>query len=87
MELSVKDSLKDTAFKPIREFLLRLYYLYEKSPKKYRELKDLIMFLRECLSFGNAGVKPVRYSLFRSKDCQTSMPYPATVLPRRPALA
>ena len=34
LELAVKDALKGTAFDAIDEFLLRLYYLYEKSPKK-----------------------------------------------------
>ena len=62
LELSVKDALKGTAFDAIDEFLLRLYYLYEKSPKKCRELEDLIADLRECLSFDDAGVKPVRSS-------------------------
>lgn len=38
LELAVKDALKGTAFDAIDEFLLRLYYLYEKSPKKCREL-------------------------------------------------
>ena len=38
---------------------LRLYYLYEKSPKKCRELEDLITDLRECLSFDDDGVKPL----------------------------
>ena len=62
LELSVKDALKGTTFDAIDEFLLRLYYLYEKSPKKYRELEDLITDLRECLSFDDAGIKPVRSS-------------------------
>ncbi len=62
LELAVKDALKGTAFDAIDEFLLRLYYLYEKSPKKCRELEDLITELRERLSFDHAGVKQVRSS-------------------------
>lgn len=62
LELAVKDALKGTAFDAIDDFLLRLYYLYEKSMKKCRELEDLITDLRECLSFDDAGVKPVRSS-------------------------
>ena len=31
LELSVKDALKGTTFDVIHEFLIRLYYLYEKS--------------------------------------------------------
>ena len=38
LELALKDSLSDTFFKEVDEMLLRIYYLYEKSPKKYREL-------------------------------------------------
>lgn len=62
LELAVKDALKGTAFDVIEEFLLRLYYLYEKSPKKCRELEEIIQDLRECMSFDDAGVKPVRSS-------------------------
>ena len=43
-------------------FLLRLYYHYEKSPKKCRELEEIIADLKECMSFDDAGVKPVRSS-------------------------
>lgn len=63
LELAVKDALKGTtAFDLIDEFLLRLYYLYVKSPKKCRELEELITDLGECLSSGDAGIKPVRCS-------------------------
>ena len=34
MELAIKDALTGTAFDVLDEMLLRLYYLYEKSPKK-----------------------------------------------------
>ena len=34
LELALKDSLSDTFFKEVDEMLLRIYYLYEKSPKK-----------------------------------------------------
>lgn len=33
VELAVKDALKGTSFDLIDEMLLRLYYIYEKSPK------------------------------------------------------
>ena len=33
--LAVKDALKGTCFNLIDEMLLRLYYIYEKSPKKF----------------------------------------------------
>ena len=39
LELSLKDAVKDTLFVSTDEMLLRVYYLYEKSPKKCRELE------------------------------------------------
>ena len=62
LELAIKDALKGTFFDNIDEMLLRLYYLYEKSPKRCRELEDIITDLKECLCFDNAGVRPVRAS-------------------------
>ena len=62
LELAIKDALKGTTFDDINEMLLRLYYLYEKSPKKCRELEDIIADLRDCMCFDDAGVKPVRAS-------------------------
>ena len=34
LELAVKDAIKGTCLNMINEMLLRLYYLYNKSPKK-----------------------------------------------------
>jgi hypothetical protein len=62
LELSVKDSLTGTVFDSINEMLLRLYYIYEKSPKKCRELEDLISDLGEFISFTDKGLRPVRAS-------------------------
>ena len=59
LELAIKDALKPTAFGLVDELLLRLYYLYEKSPKKCRELEDIITDLKVCFSFDDAGVNPV----------------------------
>ena len=36
LELALSDALKDTIFKDIDEMLLRIYYLYQKAPKKLR---------------------------------------------------
>ena len=60
LELAIKDALKGTFFTDIDEMLLRLYYLYEKSPKRCRELEDIITDLKDCMCFDDAGVKPVR---------------------------
>ena len=49
LELAIKDALKGTCFDLVDEMLLRLYYLYEKSPKKSRELEDITVVLKDCL--------------------------------------
>ena len=59
LELAVKDALQGTAFDLIDEMLLRLYYIYEKCPKKSRELEDIIGDLQGCLSLDDAGVRPL----------------------------
>lgn len=60
LELSVKDALKKTYFNTVDEMLLRIYYLYEKSPKKLRELKDIHEIVRETFEFEDGGVRPIR---------------------------
>ncbi len=40
--------------------LLRLYYLYEKSPKKSRELEDIVSDLKEVYEFPDGGNMPIR---------------------------
>ena len=62
MELTIKDALKFTDLELIDELLLKLCYLYEKLPKKCRELKGIISDLKECFNFDDAGVEPVRAS-------------------------
>ena len=62
LELAVKDALNDTRFSLIDEMLLKLYYLYEKSPKKCRELEDIISDLQQYMAFDDCGVRPVRAS-------------------------
>ena len=62
LELAVKDALNDTRFSLIDEMLLKLYYLYEKSPKKCRELEDIISDLQQYMAFDDGGVRPVRAS-------------------------
>jgi len=50
LELVVKDALRHTHFDVIDEMLLQLYLLYENSPMKCRELEEIVLELRECLS-------------------------------------
>ena len=49
LELSVKGALKPTFFTTVDDLLLRLYYIYEKSPKKCRELEGIVVELKACL--------------------------------------
>ena len=60
LELACKDALTSCLFRDIDEMLLRLYHVYEKSPKKCRELSDLIDDLREVFEYPEGGNLPVR---------------------------
>ena len=44
VELAVKDALKGSSFDVVDEMLLRLYYIYEKSPKKCRHLDFMSIY-------------------------------------------
>ena len=61
-ELALKDALKGTVFDLVGDMLTHLYYMYEKSPKKCRELEEVIADLRQCIEFDDAGVRPLRAS-------------------------
>ena len=60
LELACKDTFSSQLFKDIAEVLLRLYYLYAKSPKKSRELADIVEDLKEVWEFADGGDLPVR---------------------------
>ena len=64
LELSVKDALKSTFFSTIDDLLLRMYYIYEKSPKKCRELEDIMVELKASLESSEisskGGNRPLR---------------------------
>ena len=60
LELACKNALTSTLFKGIEEMLLRLYFLYEKSPKKTRELEGIVEDLKEVFELPKGGNKPVR---------------------------
>lgn len=65
LELAVCDALKSTTFDRIDNLLLKLYYLCKKSPKKCRELEDIVCDLKNCFNFDDNGLKPVRMSWSR----------------------
>ena len=58
--LASKNALTSSLFSGIDEMLLRLFYLYEKSPKKTRELEEVVKDLKEVYEFPIGGNKPVR---------------------------
>ncbi len=60
MELASKNGLTSLLFREIEEMLLRLYFLYKKSPKKTRELASIVEDLKEVFELPDAGNAPVR---------------------------
>ena len=50
-----KDSITSNLFKSVSEMLLRLYSLYSRSPKKLRELTDLVSDLKQVFEFPESG--------------------------------
>ena len=60
LELACKDAFSSPLFKGIEEMLLRLYYLYENSPKKIRELEDIVKELKAVFELPKGGNIPVR---------------------------
>ena len=59
LELALKDALKDS-IAPVDESLMHLYYLYKKSSKKHRELKNLYQLMKDQYEFHGDGVRPVK---------------------------
>ena len=60
LELACHDALSSQLFRDLDEMLLRIYYLYEKSPKKCRELSHIVSDLREVYQLPDGGDRPVR---------------------------
>ncbi len=55
------DALKSTSFSTIDDLLLRMYYIYEKSPKECRALEDVIAELKSYLELSEkGGSRPLR---------------------------
>ena len=53
LELALKDALSKSYFTTVDELLFRIYYLYEKSPKKCHELNEVVAELKQCLEPGH----------------------------------
>ena len=60
----MKDALASTFFSTVDDMLMRIYYLYEKSPKKCVELEEIVEELKECLErrddIPDRGNRPLR---------------------------
>ena len=67
LELALKDALKDS-IAPVDESLMHLYYLYKKSSKKHRELKNLYQLMKDQYEFHGDGVRPVKATGIRWID-------------------
>ena len=59
LELALKDALKEF-MEPVDTTLTHLYYLYTKSSKKHRELKNLYELLKGEFEMFSSGVRPVK---------------------------
>ena len=59
LELVLKDSL-DEVLAPVKKSLTNLFYLYQKSSKKLRELRKLHNVLKELYEFADNCVKPAK---------------------------
>ena len=60
LELACKDAFSSSLFGSMQEILLRLYYLYEKSSKKSRELESITTDLKEVFDLSKGGNRPIR---------------------------
>ena len=60
LELACKDAFISPLIQEISEMLLRLFYLYQKSPKKSQELTCIVDDLKEVFSPPKGGALPVR---------------------------
>ena len=61
-QIGTGNELKDSVFADIDEMLLRLYYIYETSLKKCRELEEVATALHSCLHLDGGGIRPIRAS-------------------------
>ena len=59
LELACKDAFSSSLFSSVQEMLLRLYYLYEKSPKKYQELECISKDLQQAFDLVKVVTVPL----------------------------
>ena len=57
LDLTLKDALKDPV-KVVDTALKNLFYIYQKSYKKLREVRELLSVIKEGVEFENEQIKP-----------------------------
>nr|XP_047132626.1 zinc finger protein 862-like [Hydra vulgaris] len=62
LELAIADALKDTEFDLVDEIILRSYCLYQKAPKKLRQLRELYTVLKDGMDTLDESCKPKKAS-------------------------
>ena len=65
LELACKNALSSSLFKEISEMLAKLFSIYSKSPKKSRELCEIVEDLKMVFDLPAGGNMPVRCSVTR----------------------
>lgn len=60
LELAAKDAFKSRLFKDVVDMLLHLFYIYQKSPNKSRELATIAEELKIVFELPKGGNTPVR---------------------------
>nr|XP_047140930.1 zinc finger protein 862-like [Hydra vulgaris] len=62
LDLAIADALKDTEFDLVDEIILRSYCLYQKAPKKLRQLRELYTVLKDEMDTLDESCKPKKAS-------------------------
>ena len=57
LELAIENALQGTIFDTIDEMILRLFYLYQKAPKKLRQLRELHEMYKGAMDFPSDSCK------------------------------
>lgn len=62
LELALSDALSGTVFDDIDEMILRIYYLYQKAPKKLQELREMFDVFKGAMDYMDGSCKPKKAS-------------------------
>ena len=62
LELAIENALQGTIFDTIDEMILRLFYVYQKAPKKLRQLRELHEIYKGAMDFQSDSCKTKKAS-------------------------